>query len=143
MKQCEILNNTVWCRLAPSDVGGLGVFAIRDIPKGTLITEHRLRDAMNGFESFTMSVDDFNKLIPEIRELILERMLFEEGDELRFVSPNHEQQLESFLNHSDIANCKNGITLRDIKKGEELFINYNEMMTKPHTLTINKMKGII
>ena len=29
------LNTQVWCRLAPSNIHGIGIFAIKNIPKGT------------------------------------------------------------------------------------------------------------
>ena len=34
------LRQNIYCRLKPSPVHGIGVFAIRDIPKTTLITDH-------------------------------------------------------------------------------------------------------
>ena len=42
MKTSQILNSSVWATIKPSKLHGVGVFAIRDIPKGTVITENTI-----------------------------------------------------------------------------------------------------
>lgn len=40
------LNKTVWCKLGPSKIHGVGVFAIRDILKGQKLTDFSLTDSI-------------------------------------------------------------------------------------------------
>lgn len=118
----EYLNNTVWATLRPSE-HGIGVFAIRDIPKGTQITDHSTRSRNDGV--VCVHVDAFPKIHPEIRKLILDRTMFPKDEKLLvFPSPNSEQTLRSFMNHSDTPNSDGEITLRDIKEGEEITEDY-------------------
>lgn len=113
----EELNNMVWCSLAPSPIHGIGVFAIRDIPKGTLIGCRRM-----GKQWFSGNLD---VLIPEIRTIVLQRWpLAEKGEP--FVCPNDDARLLSFMNHSSNPNYDKytDTVLRDIDKGEEITENY-------------------
>lgn len=139
MNAATWLNKTVWCRLAPSHISGIGVFAIRDIPQGTRINEHSYRNYDEGFhpEFITMSVADFATLHPSIRSLILDRCAFSEdtGDTLRFMSPNGDQFLQSFMNHSDTPNSDGQFALRDIKEGEEITEDFRTLVQNPHRLT--------
>ena len=41
-QQIDDLNKTVFCRLGPSKIHGIGVIAIRDIPEGTRITDYSI-----------------------------------------------------------------------------------------------------
>lgn len=114
----EHLNNTVWATLKPSPIHGIGVFAIRDIPKGTLITDYCVWDKKPPV--FEVSREDFLKILPEVRGLILDRMIFREGHPIVFPSPNNDQHLRSFMNHSDNPNSDGERALVDIQKGEEI-----------------------
>jgi len=118
------INNTVYCRLAPSGIHGVGVFAIRDIPKGQAITDYH----GGGFYSYEVSKEEFNKIEPEIQTLIRQQTIFE--GTIKFDSPNSHQILEVFMNHSKEPNSDGKITLREIKKGEELTKDYSEFMSK-------------
>jgi hypothetical protein len=121
----EILNTTVWARLAPSVVHGLGVFAIRAIPLDTTITDQRLCVG-DWSELFRLSEEEFERLVPEVRDLILDQVLF--TDEIAFFSPNGCQRFEVFLNHSDDPNVSEDlVTLRPIARGEELLIDYRRV----------------
>lgn len=124
MSDVEYLNNTVWCTIGPSDIHGVGVFAIRDIPKGMEISD------WNAWEKkkpriFTLDFHEFYQLDPAIREIITQRTYYPKDiPQLVFPSPNHEVSLRSFMNHSTEPNTDGFIALRDIKKGEELMENY-------------------
>lgn len=137
------LNKTVWCKLGKSK-HGIGVFAIRDIPMGQCLTEYslHLENQLNG--RMTVRADEFHLIEPEIRELILDRNLFREDQEIfYFYSPNFEQNLHSFINHSKKFNTQHGVyAIKDIKKGEEITQNYNNMFEgkEPHEFIKEHMK---
>ena len=129
------LNSTVFCTLAPSSIHGVGVFAVRDIPEGTRLTDHTV-DTLDTAKVFEMSFEEFETILPEIRSLILDRTLF--GDTVRFISPNKDAILRSFMNHSDAPNSDGVIALRDIAKGEEVTENFADLVT-PGALTRKHM----
>lgn len=117
----EHLNNTVWATIKPSPVHGVGVFAIRSIPKGQKYTDfHTLGLA----EMYTLERDEFAGLTPEIQALILDRALVHEEQPITFMSPNAQVDLRAFMNHSSTPNTDGFVTLRRIKKGEELTEDY-------------------
>lgn len=120
------LNATVWAELRASSIHGIGVFAIRKIPKGTLITNH----TANHREQQTMVLveRDIAKLHPAVAKLVLSRTAWPEGSlQFIFPHPNTEQILQSFVNHSDEPNFKDGIALRDIEADEELVEDYRKL----------------
>ena len=132
----EYLNKSVWATLKPSPIHGVGVFAIRDILKGTVITEHTVHNIYDAHLCF-VPVGEFDQIVPEVRELILDRTMFQEGQTvLSFYSPNFEATLQSFMNHSDTPNTDGKVTLRDIKKGEELTEDFKTLLKSnpPHDL---------
>lgn len=136
MDNVKYLNSTVWAKLAPSSVHGIGVFAIRDIKKGTLVTDYSIH-TINNVGFLKISEEEFQLLDPEIRDLILDHTLFQEGQQnLYFYSPNMEVCLTSFMNHSDDPNCDGQIAIRDIMKGEEITEDYNTLFhgKNPHHL---------
>lgn len=138
--ESQYLNSTVWCQLAPSPIEGVGVFAIRDIPKGTKITDYTYADLEEPIEPFRMKLEEFKLIAPEIQELILDRMMFGRNQKnLVFISPNHDQVLQTFMNHSEEPNVKELVALRDIKKGEEITLNQREVIGEPHELTKKHM----
>jgi len=128
------LNNEVWATLKPSPIHGIGVFAIRDIPKGTLVTTYSVHNRKHTLIS--VSEEEFELIIKEIRDIILDRTTFVKGQtRFTFLHPNCEQTLQSFINHSSTPNVtKTMITLRDIQKGEELTEDYT-LLGEWHKLT--------
>lgn len=139
----EFLNKTVWCRLGVSSIHGIGVIAIRDIPKGT---EFNL--GISGRYSFKEK--EFRKIMPEIQDLILDRTLYplySGGGHMWIKSPNTNQELQSFMNHSSKPNTDGHKTLRAIKQGEELTEDYNALYRKskmkPHPFSRRHLKGIV
>lgn len=143
MTPAKELNSTVFCKIAPSPIHGVGVFAIRDIPAGTKITNHTVWSTDN-VKWYEMTPEEFAEVLPAIRHLILDRMLYDESDQvLRFISPNRDQILQSFMNHSDTPNTDGVYAIWDISEGEELTEDFNLLFAKPHPLTAQKMQGII
>ena len=114
----EELNSTVWAALAPSKVHGIGVHAVRDIPKG-----QRVYCMGNTGKWFVAK--NWEGLHPSILAIIKERWpLAFEGQP--FQSPNDDQRLTSFLNHNYTPNYvkHTDCALEDIKAGEEIFEDY-------------------
>lgn len=110
------LNEQVWCTLAPSKIHGVGVHAIRDIPKGQKLY---LRD--KGQKIYT----SLDKLLPEIRAIIVGRWpLSLAGGQ--YPSPNSDAWMVSFINHSEESNydLATDTALKDIKKDEEILEDY-------------------
>ena len=115
----EYLNNSVWATLAPSKIRGIGVFAIRDIKKGT-------RLGLQGGSGEWIKCD-LTKVVPEVRKLVCQRWPMEK-DGYPFLSPNDDALMVSFINHSDkpCYNKYSDTASRDIKKGEEITVNYGD-----------------
>lgn len=145
-RAADHLNATVWARLGPSAIHGVGVIAIRDIAKGTPITDYRhdsipghwnySRKHHNPVVFYSVSRAEWNTILPEIRSLIADRMLYSESDHhLNFPSPNHDQLLQSFMNHSDFPNSYDMVATRDIRKGEEITEDFRLLFDVPHPVT--------
>ena len=130
MNDIEYLNSTVFATLQRSFVHGVGVFAIREIKKGQRITDHSVHDFNR--RVFNLREEEFELLDPAVRKLILDRTTFIEGQEtFRFISPNSEQTLQSFMNHSAHPNFLNGVALCDIHPGEEIVEDFRRLNGKP------------
>jgi len=134
MNDIEYLNTCVLATLKPSKRGGVGVFAIQTIPRGTLITDHSVHQP--GFKKCRVQAEDFHLVHPAVRALILDRTTFHaDRDTFIFMSPNCEQTLQSFMNHSDEPNTDGSRTLRDVAAGEELTEDYRALAHEMHPLT--------
>lgn len=115
----EYLNETVWATLRPSPIHGIGVFAIRDIPKGTEVVP------ASDFRLLTLTPGELDMLHPSVRALILDRTVFNDWQStFKVCSPNDEARLRSFMNHSDTPNCDGAVALYDIAEGEEITEDY-------------------
>lgn len=144
-RQIEHLNSTVWCRLAPSLIHGVGVIAIRNIPKGTRITDIERYSFYPNIRKYRIPQEYFNLIEKEIREIILDRTIFEETDILEFFSPNADADIQSFMNHSEKPNSTGTHATRDIRKGEEITEDFRTIITanlKPHPLIKQYMSAI-
>ena len=117
----EYLNNSVWATIKSSPVHGVGVFAIRPIPKGQKYT-----DSITTFAALIIRLDykEFSQLHRSIKSLILDRCLVHKDEYIDFMSPNAQVDLRAFMNHSSTPNTDGFVTLRRIKKGEELTEDY-------------------
>lgn len=116
------LNDTVWATLGYSKIHGIGVIAIRDIPKGTEFTDYRFPEYNRKFYPFV----GFDEIEECIQNLIIDRLIL--TDKTRSIySPNADQDLRAYMNHSDHPNTDGVITLKNIKQGEELTENYAQV----------------
>lgn len=115
--------------LRPSTVHGIGVFALRDIPKGckTLFS----RNVGNWIK---VPISDIEKLPEASRNLVETYCLYDETD---YYLPDYGfkvMDLVNYLNHSSTPNVisvNDGEyfeSLRDIAAGEELFVNYGHIV---------------
>lgn len=119
------LKNT-YCRLQPSKISGIGVFAIRDIPAGINPfkgcreqewTEFNIQELKGLDKEILRMIDDFNVIEKDGTVLIPDCAL--NGMDISF-----------FVNNSDSHNLETNdggftfITTRKIKKGEELTVSY-------------------
>lgn len=116
------LNATVFAYLKPSNIHGIGVFAIRDIPKDTEITDFH---APTTQEPFWISKGGLAALHPAVRKLVLDQSLSFDAGKIYVVSPNAVVILRSFMNHSRNSNTNGVKALRLIKRGQELTEDYN------------------
>ena len=142
-EQIDFLNETVKCRLAPSPVHGIGVFAMRDIKKGDTLHCFPKHPA----QWFNIPFGSMSKLLPEVKELILQRWpSIVNGS--AFISPNDMMWMVTFINHADDPNYDVGTdtALRDIRKGEEIFEDYrlmdNHGMVYPWLIQNHEEPGI-
>jgi SET domain-containing protein len=126
----EIINHT-YVMLKPSPIAGIGVFAIRDIPQGcrAMFSKPDQNDKW-----ITISKKEVESMPLHARQLIENYCLF---DEDQYFVPDYgfkKIDVSLFLNHSDTPNVisiQEGDyfeAIRDIKSGEELFIDYGEIV---------------
>lgn len=128
MTKQELLNELqqeTFVALKPSPVHGIGVFAIRDIPKGC-----RTIFSKSAGEWIKLSFEEVEQLPAQSRNLIETYCLY---DETHYFVPDYGFKLMDlvlYLNHSaepNIVSINEGEqfeALRDIKEGEELLVDY-------------------
>jgi SET domain-containing protein len=125
------LSNSTYVMLKPSPVEGIGVFAICDIPKGC---KNMFGPPDKAEEWITISKKEIEILPPHAQFLVGNYCLYD--DENYFVPAQGFKKMDVslFLNHSDVPNIisvNDGDyfeTLRDIKAGEELLVDYGEIV---------------
>jgi SET domain-containing protein len=120
------LQQQTYITIKPSTVHGIGVFALQDIPKGC-----REIFSRNVGEWIKLPIADVEKLPAHSRNLVETYCLF---DEEHYYVPDYGfkvMDLVNYLNHSsepNIVSVRDGEefeALRDIKAGEELFVDYH------------------
>jgi SET domain-containing protein len=126
----ELAGNT-WVMIRPSPIEGIGVFALQDIPKGC----RSMFSKANAHEQWiTITKAEVEKLPAHAKALIENYCLYD--DENYFV-PDYgfkKMDLVNFLNHADkpnIISINDGEffeAIHNIKKGEELVIDYGEIV---------------
>jgi SET domain-containing protein len=126
----ELINNT-YVILRPSSVAGIGVFAIKDIAQGC----RDMFSAPHKDDQWIKITRKEVELLPQHTQHLIENYCL--YDEDHYFVPDHgfkKVDLSLFLNHSD---CPNVVSIqegeyfeaiRPIKEGEELFINYGDLV---------------
>lgn len=124
------LAEETYVALKPSPLHGIGVFAIRDIPKGC-----KNIFSKNVGEWIKVPISDVEKLPEHSRSLIETYCLYDETD---YYVPDYGfkvMDIVNYLNHSsspNIASVNEGEyfeSIGDIRAGEELLVNYGEIVT--------------
>jgi SET domain-containing protein len=112
----------------PSSIHGIGIFAVRDIPKGC-----RNMFSKGNDEWIKVPVAEVEELPEYAKTLVHTYCTYD--TEFYYVEKYGLKKMDivSFLNHSDkpnLAVIDNGEffeTTRDIKSGEELFLDYADV----------------
>ena len=126
----QALDTTTYCRISVSKVHGIGVRAIRDIPKGI--------DPFISFGSnksfLRLTEEEIKTLNPAVQNYIKAYYVRTEGIYPVMLRGLNEVGIFSYMNHSDNPNMalykenENEllpfVSLKDIKAGEELFWDY-------------------
>jgi SET domain-containing protein len=127
------LENEVYCRLGISPVHGIGVFAIRAIPKGTNPLHSRVK-----YKEIKFTHAEIKKLPRGVRKEIEIFCYYDDKEVLVPEIGMNSMNMAIYLNHSKEPNVryrKNGQlkTLRGIQAGEELFLDYDQSYGEKHT----------
>ena len=127
------LKNDVYCRIKPSKLSGVGVFAIKDIPininpfKTTKkcfnnkVIEMSEKDLKNIDSEVIRMLDDFYHKIEGKYGIPLNGL---NSNDISYYMNSSKSPNISFKN--DDCNMVSFYSLRNIKKGEELLIDYDE-----------------
>jgi SET domain-containing protein len=126
------LQTEVYCRLGVSAIHGIGVFAIRDIPKGAKPMASLLK-----IKEFSLSKKEIKKLPVSVQK---EVRMFCYYDKDEYLIPSiglNSMNMAFYMNHSkepNIKYLKNNelVALRKIKAGEELFFDYDLAFDEVH-----------
>ncbi len=130
------LENDIYCRIGVSKINGVGVIAIKDIPKETDPFKHLspLKDKI-----IKLKKDDIKHLNQNVKQIIGDFFGSESKDryDVLYYGPNYIN-ISFYLNHSNNPNLKivsddpthteylKFKTNTTIKEGEELTINYSD-----------------
>lgn len=123
------LSSETFVALKPSPVHGIGVFAIRDIPKGC-----RTIFSRNEGHWIRLPIREVEQLPAHSRALVETYCLYDEKD---YFVPDYGfkiMDLVNYLNHSPIPNIisiNDGEyfeAIVDIPEGSELFVDYGEIV---------------
>jgi SET domain-containing protein len=123
------LQQSTYVMIQPSPLHGIGVFAIRDIPKGT-----RDMFSQGVGEWIKLTIAEVEALPKHSRDLVENHCLF---DEDFYYVPDYGFKvvdLVIYLNHSDTPNVisvNDGEyfeAIRDIAAGEELLVDYGTII---------------
>jgi SET domain-containing protein len=132
-KLIDHLTYDIYCRLGVSDISGIGVIAIRDIPKGV----NPFKNLSNEKQKIiTLSYTDIKRIPTGVKNIIKDFFgSSKKNADVLYAGPNYIN-ISFYLNNSKNPNLaitsanKIGyagfVTNRKIKKGEELFINYDD-----------------
>jgi SET domain-containing protein len=131
-KLIEHLKYDIYCRLGVSQINGVGVIAIKDIPKGT----NPFKNLSNKKDTIiTLYNNNLQEIDSNVVKLVKDFFGSNGSYDVLYEGPNYIN-ISYYMNHSTKPNVgivpsnKNEycdfITNTLIRKGEELTINYND-----------------
>ena len=131
LRLLRVLADDTWVMLQASPVAGVGVFAIRDIPKGC---RRMFSEPDTPADWISLSRAEVDALPAHARHQVENYCLYD--DEQYFVPAGgfKKMDLSLFLNHAESPNVRSiedGAwfeATRDIAAGEELFVDYGEIV---------------
>ena len=131
-KIIQHLQTEVFCKLGISPIHGIGVFAIRPIPKGINPLKSYIR-----MREIDVPKKDIKDLPKGVRSQIDMFCYYNRKTVSIPVNGLNSFDLAVYLNHSKTPNVvykKNGVleSLKPIKQGEELFIDYDISFGEKH-----------
>ena len=120
-------------KAAPSPIGGVGLFALGDIPKGTKILQDRIRPTGRFYTK-----EELKDLNPKFVRTMQDYWCLG-NDGKTFIPDNpHIISPVNFINHSDEPNVEYKgdyfLVVRDIKDGEEILENYHHVCNGKHIM---------
>lgn len=126
------LQHETWVAIRPSAVAGIGVFALRRIPKGcrNLFTP----PAGTGDGFVAVPRPEIDALDAHARHLVETYCLYDDSHYFVPADGFKKMDLVHFLNHSDAPNVRSideGAwfeAIVDIEAGEELFVDYGTLV---------------
>ena len=132
-KIIKYLQNNILCRLKPSEVDGVGCFAIVDIESGT--------NLFKDYDKVSQSIfitEELKALLDEnVYKWVRDYYTYSEDKQIVLLG-NQLEHMKTYINHSEEPNCKvinrEYISTRYIKKDEEIFINYKSTFKKFYKL---------
>lgn len=134
MTKAELLNelaSNTWVMIRPSPIEGIGVFALCDIPKGC---RDMFGNPDNAADWITISKSEVETLPSHAQFLVGNYCLYDEENYFVPAQGFKKMDISLFLNHADepnIISINDGDyfeAIRDIKAGEELLIDYGEIV---------------
>ena len=128
MNKAQLLENLkkdVYCRIGVSRIQGVGVVAVRNIPKNVNPFK-----GSRDYKLISFTQAELKNLDPEVNRMVSD--FFAQEDETILI-PDHglnSIDVSFFMNHSSHPNVKVGedqnfYTTREIEKGEELTTDYS------------------
>jgi SET domain-containing protein len=132
-KLLQHLRTEVFCRLGVSPVHGIGVFAIRAIPKGAKPLKSRLK-----MHEIKFNHAEVSSLPPQVRKELDMFCYYDKHHMLISAIGLNSMNMSVYLNHSKTPNLKmrkdgDLIALRDIQQDEELMMDYDDSFGEVHT----------
>ena len=131
-KILQHLRTEVFCRLGVSPIHGIGVFAVRDIPKGALPLKSYVR-----IKEIDLSKEEVKKLPRGVRDQIDTFCYYDKKTVSIPTIGLNTFDMAIYLNHSKQPNLrfkKNGVLecIKPVAKGDELFIDYDISFGEKH-----------
>ncbi|MBA4057024.1 MAG: hypothetical protein C0490_20080 [Marivirga sp.] len=125
------LNQNTYVMLKPSPLEGVGVFAVRDILKGC---RNMFSKPDPNEKWITVSKKEVESLPPHAKFIVENYCLFDKDNYFVPDQGFKKMDVSLFINHSDTPNIRSiddgdyFEAIRDIKEGEELLLNYGDIV---------------